>query len=105
MWTPRPAVGSTPSSGASERDLQPTGLSPASAAQTGPGSELGTGMSVIDGKGRLRHDGGVVDSPGRYALRLPVLRRRRSTFLHGIEDGARFVVRHRAERLTPTAAA
>jgi putative flavoprotein involved in K+ transport len=54
-------------------------------------------VPVIDGKGRLRHDGGVVaDSPGLYALGLPVLRRRKSTFIHGIEDDAREVVGHLA---------
>jgi putative flavoprotein involved in K+ transport len=51
-------------------------------------------VPVLDGKGHLRHDGGVVDSPGMYALGLPVLRRRKSTFIHGIEDDARDVVDH-----------
>ena len=51
-------------------------------------------MPVVDGKGRLRHDGGAVDSPGMYALGLPVLRRRKSTFIHGIDDDAREVVDH-----------
>jgi putative flavoprotein involved in K+ transport len=49
-------------------------------------------VPVLDLKGRLRHEGGVVDSPGMYALGLPVLRRRKSTFIHGIEDDAREVV-------------
>jgi putative flavoprotein involved in K+ transport len=49
-------------------------------------------VPVLDAKGQLRHDGGAVDSPGLYALGLPVLRRRKSTFLHGIEDDAREVV-------------
>jgi putative flavoprotein involved in K+ transport len=49
-------------------------------------------VPVVDAKGRLRHDGGVVDSPGLYALCLPVLRRRKSTFIHGIEDDAREVI-------------
>jgi putative flavoprotein involved in K+ transport len=49
-------------------------------------------VAVLDGRGQLRHDGGVVDSPGLYALGLPVLRRRKSTFLHGIEDDAREVI-------------
>jgi putative flavoprotein involved in K+ transport len=50
-------------------------------------------VPVLDEKGYLRHDGGVVtDSPGLYALGLPVLRRRKSTFIHGIEDDARDVV-------------
>ena len=51
-------------------------------------------VPVLDAKGRLRHDGGVVDSPGLYALGLPVLRRRKSTFIHGIESDARDVVDH-----------
>ena len=51
-------------------------------------------VPVIDPKGRLRHDGGVVDSPGLYALGLPMLRRRRSTFICGIEDDAREVIDH-----------
>jgi putative flavoprotein involved in K+ transport len=49
---------------------------------------------VLDTKGQLRHEGGVVDSPGLYTLGLPVLRRRKSTFIHGIEDDAREVVDH-----------
>ena len=51
-------------------------------------------VPVVDAKGHLRHDGGAVDSPGLYALGLPVLRRRRSTFISGIEDDARAVVDH-----------
>jgi putative flavoprotein involved in K+ transport len=53
-------------------------------------------VPVVDAKGRLRHEGGVVDSPGLYALGLPVLRRRKSTFIHGIEDDAREVIDHLA---------
>jgi putative flavoprotein involved in K+ transport len=51
-------------------------------------------VPVVDTKGRLRHEGGLVDSPGLYALGLPVLRRRKSTFIHGIEDDAREVIDH-----------
>jgi putative flavoprotein involved in K+ transport len=51
-------------------------------------------VPVLDAKGQLRHDGGVVESPGLYALGLPVLRRRKSTFIHGIEDDAREVIDH-----------
>jgi len=51
-------------------------------------------VPVLDDKGHLRHDGGVVESPGLYALGLPVLRRRKSTFIHGIEDDARDVIDH-----------
>jgi Predicted flavoprotein involved in K+ transport len=56
-------------------------------------------VPVVDTKGQLRHDGGVVDSPGLYALGLPVLRRRKSTFIHGIEDDAREVIDHLARYL------
>lgn len=57
-------------------------------------------IPVVDAKAQLRHDGGVVsDSPGLYALGLPVLRRRNSTFIHGIEDDAREVIDHLAQSL------
>jgi len=56
-------------------------------------------LPVLDRKGRLRHDGGVVDAPGLYAIGLPVLRRRKSTFIVGAEDDARDVVAHLAEYL------
>jgi putative flavoprotein involved in K+ transport len=51
-------------------------------------------LPVVDPKGQLRHEGGAVASPGVYALGLPVLRRRKSTFIHGIEDDAREVIDH-----------
>jgi len=56
-------------------------------------------VPTLDAKGQLRHDGGVVDSPGMYAFGLPVLRRRKSTFIHGIEDDARDVIDHLAAYL------
>jgi putative flavoprotein involved in K+ transport len=56
-------------------------------------------VPVIDAKGQLRHEAGVVDSPGLYALGLPVLRRRKSTFMCGIEDDARAVIDHLARHL------
>jgi len=57
-------------------------------------------VPVLDSKGHLRHNGGVViDSPGLYALGLPVLRRRKSTFIHGIEDDAREVIEQLARSL------
>jgi putative flavoprotein involved in K+ transport len=51
-------------------------------------------VPVLDDKCQLMHDGGVVASAGMYALGLPVLRRRKSTFIHGIEDDARDVIDH-----------
>jgi len=53
-------------------------------------------VPVLDGKGYLRHDGGVVDAPGLYALGLPMLRRRKSSFIHGAEDDARELIDHLA---------
>jgi putative flavoprotein involved in K+ transport len=43
-------------------------------------------VPVLDHKGRLRHDGGVVAAPGLYALGLNFMRRRKSSFIHGAED-------------------
>ncbi len=47
-------------------------------------------LPVLDRKGRLRHDGGrLCDAPGVYALGLPFMRRRKSSFIHGADDDAR----------------
>jgi putative flavoprotein involved in K+ transport len=59
-------------------------------------------VPVLDEKGYLRHDGGVIDAPGLYALGLPLLRRRKSTFICGAEDDARDVVDHLAGYLATT---
>jgi putative flavoprotein involved in K+ transport len=56
-------------------------------------------LPVLDRKGRLRHDGGIVDAPRMYAIGLPVLRRRKSTFIHGAEDDARDIVEHLARSI------
>ena len=60
-------------------------------------------VPVVDHKGHLRHDGGVVDAPGLYVLGLPVLRRRKSSFIHGAEDDARELVDHLVTYLSTTA--
>jgi len=60
-------------------------------------------LPVIDNKGHLRHDGGVVDAPGLYALGLPFLRRRKSTFISGADDDARELVDHLAGYLATPA--
>jgi putative flavoprotein involved in K+ transport len=36
----------------------------------------------------------VSEAPGLYAIGLPVLRRRKSTFIHGAEDDAREITEH-----------
>ena len=46
-------------------------------------------MPVLDRKGQIRHDGGVVDDrPGLYLLGMPFLRRRKSSFIDGAGDDA-----------------
>ncbi len=41
-------------------------------------------IDVIDDKGMIRHDGGVVtEAPGMYLLGAPFLRRRKSSFIDG----------------------
>jgi putative flavoprotein involved in K+ transport len=51
-------------------------------------------VPVLDEKGYLQHDGGVVAAPGLYALGLPLLRRRKSSFIHGADADAQDVVAH-----------
>jgi putative flavoprotein involved in K+ transport len=51
-------------------------------------------VPVFDGRGRLKHDGGVIAAPGLYTLGLPFLRRRKSSFIHGAEDDARELTAH-----------
>jgi putative flavoprotein involved in K+ transport len=46
-------------------------------------------IPLLDRKGKIRHDGGIVDSPGMYLMGLTLLRRRKSSFIHGAEDDAR----------------
>jgi putative flavoprotein involved in K+ transport len=58
-------------------------------------------VPVLNRKGALRHEGGVVvDAPGMYAIGLPVLRRRKSTFILGAEDDARDLVGHLSQYLS-----
>jgi putative flavoprotein involved in K+ transport len=57
-------------------------------------------LPVVNHKGELRHEGGVVvGTSGVYAIGLPVLRRRNSTFIIGAEDDARYLVAHLARYL------
>ncbi len=58
-------------------------------------------VPVLDYKGRLRHDGGIItDSPGMYRIGLNFLRRRKSSFIHGAEDDAGDLVDHLAAYLS-----
>jgi putative flavoprotein involved in K+ transport len=56
-------------------------------------------IPVLDRKGRIIHNQGVADVPGLYVLGLPFLRYRKSSFIHGIEDDAQYVVNHLASSL------
>ena len=56
-------------------------------------------VPVLDPKGRIRHDGGIVTSPGMYAIGLPFLRRRKSALIDGAGDDARELAAHLAAHL------
>jgi len=49
-------------------------------------------VDVLDGKGLVRHDGGVVESPGLYLIGMPYLRRRKSSFIDGAGEDARDLI-------------
>jgi putative flavoprotein involved in K+ transport len=57
-------------------------------------------VPVFDRKGRIRHAGGVVDSPGLYLMGLPFLRRRKSALIDGAGDDARELSAHLAAHLS-----
>ncbi len=50
-------------------------------------------VPVLDAKGLVRHDGGVVvDSPGMYLIGVPFLRRRKSSFIDGANHDAQDLI-------------
>jgi len=49
---------------------------------------------ALDRKGHLLHEGGVAGVRGLYALGLPFMRRRKSSFIHGAEDDVRELGEH-----------
>ena len=51
-------------------------------------------VPVLDRKGRLRHDGGIVSSPGLYVMGLQFLRRRKSALIDGAAPDARDLSDH-----------
>ena len=62
-------------------------------------------IDVLDHKGRVRHDGGVVESsPGLYLMGMPFLRRRKSTLIDGAGDDAGDLSTHLAAHLDRRAA-
>ena len=61
-------------------------------------------VPVLDRKGLIRHDGGVVvDSPGLYLLGMPFLRRRKSTLIDGAGADTDELSFHLARYLEQTA--
>ncbi len=56
-------------------------------------------LDVFDRKGRIQHDGGVVESPGVYVVGLPYLRRRKSSLIDGAGDDSRYLSAHLASYL------
>ncbi len=57
-------------------------------------------LPVFDPRGRLRHKGGIIDWPGLYVTGLPVLRRRRSTYIDGASADAADLTTHLAGHLS-----
>lgn len=51
-------------------------------------------LPVLDRKGQIRHDGGVVCLPGLYVMGLQFLRRRKSALIDGAADDARDLSEH-----------
>ena len=51
-------------------------------------------VPVLDRKGRIRHDGGVAESPGMYLMGLQFMRRRKSALIDGAGDDARELASH-----------
>ena len=56
-------------------------------------------VPVLDRKGQIRHDGGVIEAPGLYLLGMPFLRRRKSSLIDGVGDDARDLSEHLAHYL------
>jgi putative flavoprotein involved in K+ transport len=56
-------------------------------------------VPVLDRKGLIRHDGGVVCSPGMYLMGSQFLRRRKSSLIDGAGDDARDLSAHLASYL------
>ncbi len=56
-------------------------------------------VPVLDRKGYIRHEGGVIDAPGLYLLGMPFLRRRKSSLIDGVGDDARDLSAHLASYL------
>lgn len=61
--------------------------------------------TLLDRRGQIAHEGGVMAAPGLYVLGLPLLRRRKSTFLDGIGADALDLTSHLRAHLARKVAA
>ena len=55
--------------------------------------------ALLDHRGAIRHDGGLLEVPGMYVLGLPFTRRRRSNLLGGVGPDAQLLASHLKEHL------
>ncbi|MDJ0639855.1 MAG: NAD(P)/FAD-dependent oxidoreductase [Paracoccaceae bacterium] len=51
-------------------------------------------IDALNSRGELKQTGGVCDTPGLYAMALPFMRRRNSTFIDGVGADARDLTHH-----------
>ena len=51
-------------------------------------------VPILDRKGMIRHDGGIVPAPGMYLMGMPFLRRRKSGLIDGAGEDARELSGH-----------
>jgi putative flavoprotein involved in K+ transport len=61
-------------------------------------------VPVLDRHGRIRHEGGVVATPGMYVMGLPFMRRRKSSFIDGAAADAADLAAHLHRSLDRAAA-
>ncbi len=61
--------------------------------------------ALLDRRGGIRHDGGVMTVPGMYVLGLPFTRRRKSNFIDGVGPDAQELTALLIDHLEPVTAA
>jgi putative flavoprotein involved in K+ transport len=61
--------------------------------------------AILDCRGQIAHDGGVMRQPGMYLLGQPLLRRRSSSFIYGLEQDAVELAQHLTNYLDSVARA
>jgi len=100
MWAPAPdrrptiEVAGTPS----ELNLRDEGISTVLWATGYRRSYPWLRVPVLDILGEIIHDGGVTRAAGLYALGLNFQRTRKSSFIDGVGDDARFIAEHICRR-------